>query len=78
MAKNGFIAWVDKLPWIVKLILCIPFLDVVWSVYRIIKHAVKFNLIRLIISIIMVIGSFSIGWILDLIWVILFNKCFLG
>ena len=77
MAKNGFIAWVDNLPWILKLILCIPLLDIVWCVYRIIKHAVKFNLIRLIISIVLVVCSVA-TWLLDLIWVILFNKCFLG
>ncbi|MBO5285878.1 MAG: hypothetical protein J6B16_03160 [Clostridia bacterium] len=78
MAKNGFVAWMDNLPKILKIIFCIPFLDVIWSVYRIIKHVTQFNLIRLIISIIMVIGSFSIGWILDLIWVILFDKPFIG
>ena len=34
--KNGLIAWMDDLPWLVKLLFCIPVLDIVWAVYRIV------------------------------------------
>ncbi len=76
--KNEFIEAIDALPWIVKLILCIPALDIVWSIYRIIKYASPVNGIMLLISIVMCIGSFTIGWILDVICVIMNGKPFLG
>ena len=79
MAKdNALIKAVDDLPWIVKLIFCIPAIDVIWSIYRVVKYASPLNVLMLVISIIMLIGSFTIGWILDLICVILKGKPFLG
>jgi hypothetical protein len=76
--KNGLIAAIDGLPKIVKIILCFFGLDVVWSIYRIIKYAEPFDLVMMVISIVMLIGSFTIGWILDLLCVILKGKPFLG
>ena len=32
MAKNGFISAMDSMPWIVKLIVCIPALDIDWAI----------------------------------------------
>lgn len=58
---------VDDLPFILKLILCIPVLDIVWAVYRIIKGAANKNGVLLIIGIIWVIGACSITWIFDLV-----------
>lgn len=60
----------EELPWIVKLILCIPALNIVWSVYRIVKGIVYKDVVTLIIGIIWIIGAFSIGWLIDLICVI--------
>lgn len=76
--KNGLLAAIDGLPWIVKLIFCFFGLDVIWSIYRIVKYASPVNALMLVISIVMLIGSFTIGWILDLICVILYGKPFLG
>lgn len=79
MAKdNAIITAIDGLPWIVKLILCFPGLDVVWSVYRVIKYAAPLNVVMLVVSIIMLVGSFTIGWILDVICILLKGKPFLG
>lgn len=58
---------IDDLPWIVKIILCIPALDIVWSIYRIIKGIEEKNTVTLIIGIIWIIGAVSIGWLIDLI-----------
>ena len=79
MAKdNALITAIDGLPWIVKLIFCFVGLDVIWSVYRIVKYISPLNVLMLVISIIMLIGSFTIGWILDLICVMIQGKPFLG
>ena len=43
----------DNLPWLVKLILCIPALDIVWTVYRLLKSLVAGNTIAIILSIVL-------------------------
>ena len=55
MAKNGMIAWFDDLPWIVKIIFCIPMLDVVWAVYRIVKGVTEGNVLLIVIGILWII-----------------------
>ena len=71
--KNGYIELVDDLPWIVKIILCLPALDFVWAIYRIVKGATTQNMVLLIIGIVWLIGAISIGWIIDLVSVILWK-----
>ena len=39
MAKNGFVSAMDGLSKIVKIILCLPFLNIIWAIYRIVKGA---------------------------------------
>lgn len=64
---------VDDLPWIVKIILCIPALDIVWAVYRIIKGIVKKDIVYIIAGIIWIVGALSITWIFDLVTTILYK-----
>lgn len=70
----GFIKWMDKRNRIVKIIFCLPILDIIWAIYRIVGcFAGKFKPIRLVLAIIwLIVGGFVL-WILDLIWVIIFN-----
>ena len=68
---KDLIKMVDDLPFIIKLILCIPVLDVVWAVYRIIRGAAYKNTVLLIIGIIWIIGACSITWIFDFVTTIL-------
>ena len=76
--KNALIAAIDDLPWIVKLILCIPAIDIVWGIYRVIKYAQPMNVLMLVIAILTIVPGAPIIWILDLICVILKGKPFLG
>lgn len=70
---KDLIKLVDDLPWIVKLILCIPALDIVWAIYRIIKGALKKDAVLLIAGIVWIIGAFSITWIFDIVTTILYK-----
>ncbi len=63
---NDFIKAMDDLPWIVKIILCIPALDIIWAVYRIIKGVAQKNTVILIFGILWIIPGSFICWILDL------------
>ncbi len=74
MAKNSLIAWVDELPWIVKIVFCIPLLDIIWAIYRIIKGATENNLLLLIVGILWIVPGSVVCWIIDLVSTILFSK----
>ena len=61
----------DNLPWIVKLILCIPALDIVWVIYRIVKSLVAGNTLAIVLSIVLLIVGIPWLWAIDLVFVLL-------
>ena len=63
----------DKLPLLVKLILCIPALDIVWTVYRLAKSLVAGNTLAIVVSIILFF-CFPVVWLIDLICILLNGK----
>lgn len=64
---------IDSLPWIVKLILCIPALDIVWAIYRIVKGVVAKDVVKVVIGILWIVPGSIVCWLFDLITVAL-NK----
>ncbi len=61
----------DDLPLIVKVIFCIPMLDIIWSVYKLCKSIDKSNVLGIVLAILTIIpGAFFI-WIIDLVTVLL-------
>ena len=68
---DNFIKSFDNLPQIVKIIFAIPFLDIIWAVYRIIKGISTNNILMLVLGILWIIPGSFICWILDLIFTIL-------
>lgn len=71
--KNGIIKAIDELPWILKLILAIPALDVVWAIYRIIKGVTTDNLFLLVVGILWIVPGIAFGWIVDIVSIILYK-----
>lgn len=63
----------DNLPFIVKIILCIPVLDIVWTVYRLCRSIAAENIVGIVISIILFFCA-PFVWLIDLICVILKGK----
>ena len=74
LEKNVFISWVDDIPWVVKIIFCIPFLDIIWAVYRIVKGACGGNILLLIVGILWIFPGSVVCWIVDLVTTIIFHK----
>ena len=68
-----FIKAVDNLPWIVKIILALPGIDLVWAIYRIIKGIEKNDVVLIVIGIIWIIGGCTITWLWDLITTLLYK-----
>lgn len=72
--KDGLIAWADSMPWILKLILCIPALDIFWAIYRIYKGVRTGNMVMLIVGILWIVPGAAFLWLVDLISTILFKR----
>ena len=68
----GFVKAMDNLPWICKIILALPGLDLIWAIYRIVKGAVKGNTVTLIAGIVwLLVGGWTIFWLVDIIFLIM-------
>lgn len=63
----------DELPFIVKLILCIPLLDIVWTVYRLLRSVDAKNTVGIVVSIVLFFFA-PFVWLVDLICVIVNKK----
>ncbi|MBR6737722.1 MAG: hypothetical protein IKL82_05115 [Clostridia bacterium] len=69
-----FIKEMDNLPLLVKLILCIPAIDIIWAVYRIVKGVVKGSIVQIIIGILWIAPGVAFAWLIDLIAILLTGK----
>ena len=58
---------IDSLPKLVKIILALPFLDIVWAVYRLCKSLSKNNALGIVLAILMLFFCPTILWIVDII-----------
>ncbi len=73
---KDLIKTIEGLPKIVKIILAIPALDVVWAVYRIIKGIAYKNYVTLIAGILWIFPGIFLGWILDIVAILLKGDVF--
>lgn len=69
--KTGFVEAIDNLPFILKILFCIPCLDIIWAIYRIIKGVETGSALLIVVGILWIIPGGMICWIADLITVIL-------
>ena len=72
LMKN-LIKAIEELPWIVKLILCIPMLDIVWTIVRLCRSIVANNTVGIVVAVILFFFA-PFVWLIDLICVILKGK----
>ena len=71
---KNLIKAIDELPWLVKLILCIPMLGIVWSIYRICRSLVKENMLGVVLGVLTIFPGAAIIWLIDLICVLVNKK----
>ena len=57
----------EGLPFIIKLILCIPVLDIVWSIYKIAKSANKGHTVGVVLGILTIFPGAVIIWLIDIL-----------
>ena len=59
------------LPKLVKLILCIPALDIIWTIYRLCRSIEKKNIVGIVLAVVLLIVGIPFVWLIDLFCVIL-------
>ncbi len=65
----------DGLPFIVKIILALPFIDgIAYGIYRIAKGIDKNDVLLIVVGIIWIVVGATILWVIDLISVILYGN----
>lgn len=72
LMKN-LIKAIEELPWIIKLIFCIPGIDIIWNIVRLCRSIVANNVVGIVLAIILFFCA-PFVWIIDLICVILKGK----
>ena len=71
---KNFIKMINDLPKLVKIILCLPMLDIIWAIYRIVKGIDKKNNVLLVLGILWIIPGAAFAWVVDIITTILYDK----
>ena len=72
----SYIKWMNSRSKLVKILFCLPIIDILWAIYRIVGAVKNRNIIHLILGLIWVFFGPSFGWILDLASIILFDHIF--
>ena len=75
MVKD-IIKFVDDLPDVAKLILCIPVLNIVFSVYKLCRSIESQNVLWIVLGVLTIIPGASFLWLVDLICLLLNKKVF--
>ncbi len=64
---KDFISAINNLPLWAKVILAIPFLDIVWVVYRLAKSIVANNTVGIILACVLIVVGIPFLWLVDII-----------
>lgn len=73
---KAFCKWMDDLPRIVKILFCLPIVDILWGVYRLGGAIANKNLLHIVLSVIWILWAGFIGWVLDLVAIIISDHIF--
>ena len=71
---KDFMKALDELPWYIKLVLCIPMLDIVWAIYRIAKSYYAENTTGIVIGVLCIFPGAVLVWLFDAIYVAVNKK----
>lgn len=66
-----YIKWMEHNPKWLKLVLCLWVLDWSWAIWRILKAVQHNNIVELILGIVWIIWGGTIGWLFDIVSIIL-------
>ena len=68
---KSLIKSVDNLPWLIKLILCIPAVAIFWMIYRLCRSLDKGNMVGVVLAIVLIFVGIPFMWLVDLVCILL-------
>ncbi len=71
---NQFVSAMDKMPKLVKILLALPALDIIWTIYRICRSADKKSVLGIVLGLIVLIVGIPLLWLIDIITLLVSNK----
>ena len=71
-----YIKWMEQNPKWLKLVLCLWILDITWAIFRIFKAVQNNDTVQIILGVLWILVAGVIGWILDIIWIIIYDYPF--
>ncbi len=71
---KGYVKAFDGASKLVKVLLALPFLDILWVVYRLFKSITKNNTLGVILAIVLIIVGIPFLWLVDIVTIILSDK----
>lgn len=71
---KSYIKLLDGFSPIVKIIIALPFLDILWNIYRLAKSLEKKNVLGIIIAIILILPGAAFMWLVDIISLLVLGK----
>lgn len=74
---KDFIKMVNGWPLIVRLLLCIPVVEIFYGICRIINQVAKKNILLLVVAILTIIPGAAFMWLVDLLWILFTGHAFL-
>ena len=66
----------DNLPKWAKIILALPFLDIVWVVYRLLRSVEKQNVLGIVLAVLLIFIGIPFLWLVDIITIILQDRVY--
>ena len=72
----AFCKWMDDRSRLVKILFCLPIVDILWGLYRLFGAIKDKNWARLVLAIIWILLGGEIAWILDLVCIIITGHIF--
>ena len=65
---------IDNLSDLVKLLLCLPIVNIVWGIYRVARGVEANNVMGIVLGILWIIFGGIILWVFDLVYMIMNKK----
>lgn len=70
---NEYIKFIDDAPMVLKIIFALPFLDILWNIYRLMKSVRDKNNLGIVVAVLLLVFN-SLVWVVDLITLALYGK----
>ena len=72
----SYMKWLESRSWLVRILFCLPIVDILWGVYRLFGAITTKNWPRLVLAILWIIIAGEIGWIFDLVCMLITGHIF--